>query len=424
MSSESFDGAAQARISNPSADPIADFYTSNPFPPPLEDLERAVELYKDENVRRSEFFMLWPDKEYRADLDVLVAGCGTWQAAKYALVHPDARVVAIDVSPTSLEHTEKLKQKYNLTNLDVRQLPIENSGDLDHTFDHIVCTGVLHHLADPDVGLRALQSVLNKDGAMYLMLYAPYGRTGVYMMQEYCRRLGLGTSPEEIRDLIAVLKMLPQNHPLLAAQGGAREFMADSIADALLNPRDRSYSVPQLFDFLERSELSFGRWYWQAAYLPECGMMARTPHAASLAELPERERYAQMELWRGLMSNHSFFAYRTDADRAGAKIHFDEDYTSDNYMTYVPIRLPWTMCLQQSLPAGAAGVLVNQTHVFQDLFVVVNTVQKQLYDAIDGHRSIAQIMEAANESDELIALEFFKSLWLHDQVVFDTSKAK
>jgi SAM-dependent methyltransferase len=424
MSSETFDGAAQARISNPSADPIADFYTSNPFPPPLEDLERAVELYKDENVRRSEFFMLWPDREYRADLDVLVAGCGTWQAAKYALVHPDARVIAIDVSPTSLEHTEKLKQKYNLTNLDVRQLPIENSSDLDHTFDHIVCTGVLHHLADPGVGLRALQSVLKKDGALYLMLYAPYGRTGVYMMQEYCRRLGIGTTPEEIRDLIAVLKVLPQNHPVLAAQGGAREFMADSIADALLNPRDRSYSVPQLFDLLERSELSFGRWYWQAAYLPECGMMARTPHASLLAELPERERYAQMELWRGLMSNHSFFAYRNDADRAGAKIHFDDDYTAENYLAFVPIRLPWTTCIQQSLPAGAAGVLVNQTHVFQDLFVIVNTVQKQLYEAIDGHRSIAQIMEAANESDSLLALELFKRLWLHDQVVFDTSKAK
>src|SRR6185503_20489625 len=146
-------------------DPIRDFYTSHPFPPPVENLDRAREMWLDENIHRAEHHLLWPDKEYRADLDVLVAGCGTWQAAKYALVHPDARVVAIDVSPTSLEHTERLKQKYNLTNLDVRQLPIESSGDLDHTFDHIVCTGVLHHLADPDIGLRALQSVLKKDGA-------------------------------------------------------------------------------------------------------------------------------------------------------------------------------------------------------------------------------------------------------------------
>jgi len=76
--------------------------------------------------------LLWPDKEYRADLDVLVAGCGTWQAAKYALCHPAARVVAVDVSTTSLEHTERLKQKYDLTNLETRQLAIEKVRDLDH----------------------------------------------------------------------------------------------------------------------------------------------------------------------------------------------------------------------------------------------------------------------------------------------------
>ena len=52
------------------------------------------------------------------------------------------------------------------------------------TFDQIVCTGVLHHLADPDVGLSALRSVLKPDGAMQLMVYAPYGRTGIYMLQD------------------------------------------------------------------------------------------------------------------------------------------------------------------------------------------------------------------------------------------------
>ena len=57
-------------------------------------------------------------KPYRADLDILVAGCGTWQAAKYAVCRPDARVVGIDVSTTSLEHTGQLKRKYNLTNLE------------------------------------------------------------------------------------------------------------------------------------------------------------------------------------------------------------------------------------------------------------------------------------------------------------------
>ncbi len=152
MKSKSSKGGVAARTSNVISDPVCEFYTSHPYPPPVENLDRARDMWQDENVHRAEYHLLWPDKEYRPDLDVLVAGCGTWQAAKYALCHPAARVVGIDVSPTSLEHTEKLKQKYNLTNLETRQLPIENAGDLGQLFDHIICTGVLHHLVDPDCG--------------------------------------------------------------------------------------------------------------------------------------------------------------------------------------------------------------------------------------------------------------------------------
>src|SRR5678809_868158 len=288
--------------SNASADPICEFYTNHPYPPPIENLERARELYRDENIPRAEFHLLWPNKEYRADLDVLVAGCGTWQSAKYALCHPEACVVAVDVSTTSLEHTERHKQNYNLTNLTTKQVAIENVNELDQRFDHIICTGVLHHLADPDAGLRALRSVLKPDGAMYLMVYAPYGRTGVYMIQDYCRRLGIGTSPQEINDLTQALGMLPQHHPLVLMMRGSREGLdANALIDALLNPRDRTYSVPQLFEFLERNDLRFARWYWQAAYSPYCGAIADTPHASRLAALPERDQFTQMELWRGLI---------------------------------------------------------------------------------------------------------------------------
>jgi len=102
--------------------------------------------------------------------------------------------------------TEELKGKYNLHNLQLRQLPIERANELETTFDQIVCTGVLHHLPDPDAGLRALRGVLNADGAMHLMVYAPYGRTGIYMLQEFCRRIGIRATDGEIRDLITALK--------------------------------------------------------------------------------------------------------------------------------------------------------------------------------------------------------------------------
>ncbi|HJS23979.1 MAG TPA: class I SAM-dependent methyltransferase [Pyrinomonadaceae bacterium] len=403
-----------------SADPICEFYTRHPFPPPVENLDRARDQLQDHNLHLAEFHLLWPNKEYRADLDILVAGCGTWQAARFALGHPGARVTGIDVSPTSLEHTELLKQKHDLTNLETQQLAVENAGDLDQRFDFIVCTGVLHHLADPDAGLRALRSVLKPDGAMSLMVYAPYGRAGVYMLQDYCRKLGIGTSKEEIDDLIAVVQQLPQFHPLLGAQGGSREFPnADALADALLNPRDRSYSVPQLFEFIERNDLVLGRWYWQAAYLPQCGFVANTPHANKLAALPEPEQYIAMELLRGLMANHSFVAYRSDLNNDGSKVRFDDE----RYLRFVPVRLPWTICIQDRIPPGAAGVLVNQTHLFNDLYIFINEKEKQIYDAIDGRRSVSEIVETVEGSSPL-ARDFFEKLWRYDQVVFNTSKVQ
>jgi hypothetical protein len=150
--------------------------------------------------------------------------------------------------------------------------------------------------------------------AIYLMVYAPYGRA----------RLGIGTSAKEIDDLAAVVEALPPHHPLATALRGSRDALnADALADALLNPRDRAYSVSQLFNFLDRNGLEFGRWYWQSAYLPQCGSIAITPHAKPLLQLPDRERYAAMELWRGAMTAHNVVAYRSDLRRQ--EFSFDVD---------------------------------------------------------------------------------------------------
>ena len=99
---------------------------------------------------------------------------------------------------------------------------MERAAELGQTFEHVVCTGVLHHLPDPDAGLRALRDVLAPAGALHVMVYAPYGRAGVYMLQEYCRRLGIGRTDAEIRDLAASLKALPPDHPLAAAAAQRR----------------------------------------------------------------------------------------------------------------------------------------------------------------------------------------------------------
>jgi SAM-dependent methyltransferase len=403
-------------------DAVRDFYNLHPYPPPVDDLDEYRQRWQDEGRRRADFHLHWPDKAYRANLTVLVAGCGTAQAAKHALRQPACHVVGIDISETSVLHTETLKRKYHLTNLEVYQLPVERAGELGRSFDEIVCTGVLHHLADPDAGLRALRDLLKPDGAMHLMVYAAYGRAGVYMLQDYCRRLGIGNTEKEIRDLANALRALPQDHPLTRLLGESADFRSQAgLADALLHPRDRAYAVPELFDFLARAGLVFGRWVRQAPYLPQCGALAAAPHASRLAMLPLPEQYAAVELWRGNMLRHSLIAYRTGRPGDSHLPRFD----GDDWLGYVPLRLPETISVRERLPAGAAAALINRSHSDPDLVLFVDAAELQMIEAIDGRRTIADIIEHVATSKPAIrptrrqTHRLFQRLWQYDQVVFD-----
>jgi 2-polyprenyl-3-methyl-5-hydroxy-6-metoxy-1,4-benzoquinol methylase len=147
----------QPRRVSAGADGVRAFYESHPYPAPLRNLDRHRELYRSPDRRRAWSLLLWPVEKPQENREILVAGCGTSQAAVHALREPDAHVTAIDISETSLRHTRELQRKYALRNLDLHRFAIEDVGQLGGMFDQIVCTGVLHHLPDPDTGLRALR---------------------------------------------------------------------------------------------------------------------------------------------------------------------------------------------------------------------------------------------------------------------------
>jgi SAM-dependent methyltransferase len=401
---------------------VRDFYECYPYPRPIDSLEKYRQLWQDRQRHRADYHLFWPARSYGQDRSILIAGCGTSQAAKHALRWPAAKVVGIDFSATSVRCTEELKRKYNLNNLQVHQLPIEHVNELETSFDQIVCTGVLHHLTDPDAGLRALRGVLKPDGAMNLMVYAPYGRAGIYLLQEFCRRIGIKATDEEIRNLIAALRALPSGHPLENLLREAPDFREEAaIADALLHPQDRAYSVPQLFDFIERGGLTFGRWIRQAPYSPHCGAIANIPQASRIAQLPFAEQYAAAELFRGTMLSHSMVLYRND-NPDGREL---ASFSGDAWLGYVPIRMSDTICVQERLPPGAAAVLINQNHTYKDLIMPIDSTERRLFDAVDENSSIDDIirrtLSSSQEKSQLdIARAFFERLWWYDQVVFQT----
>jgi hypothetical protein len=71
-------------------------------------------------------------------------------------------------------------------------------------------------------------------------------------------------------------------------------------------------------------------------------------------------------------------------------------------------------------------VLINQTHAYRDLILPIDSTEKRLFDAIDGNRSIGEIVQRIWPSSQTksqldMARVFFEKFWWYDQVVFDAS---
>jgi hypothetical protein len=224
---------------------------------------------------------------------------------------------------------------------------------------------------------------------MHLMVYAAYGRAGIYMMQDYCRLLEVSSAEAELRDLATSIGALSTDHPIACVRSQAKDFRhPDALADALLHPRDSAYTVPELYDWLERCGMSFGRWFQQAAYLPHCGTMTK----------------------------HNLIAYRDDRIGDNQPIAFDRDGWQD----YVPLRRPGTVDVREQVPPDCVAVLANRARSYRDLGLPIDTGEERLFDAIDGKCTIGEIARiASEESCGARVRRFFERLWQYDHVVFD-----
>ena len=180
-------------------------------------------------------------------------------------------------------------------------------------FDYIDCCGVLHHLPDPAAGLAALLSVLSPGGGLGLMVYAPHGRTGVYMVQDALRLLAPEDRTPSARLDAArrVMRHLPESNWLRANRyfGDHIEGGDAGLYDLLLNPRDRAYTVPDLAQLLHGAGLRITclmepMRYDPAVLLPDPKLRAR------IAELDTVARAALAESLAGNMSTHVAYCVR------------------------------------------------------------------------------------------------------------------
>lgn len=341
--------------------------------------------------------VLWPAGDQPPRLDVLVAGCGTNQAAVLAYTNPRSRVTGIDVSRSSLQHHAHLAQRYGLHNLDVRHLPIERVAELGTDFDLVVSTGVLHHMAQPAAGMQALAGVLRPHGVLAAMLYARNGRAGVDMLAGAFRQMGLGQDPASVQVVRQVIAGLPADHPVRPYLGIAPDLGPDAgVVDTFLHGRERSYTVDGCQQLVASAGLVFQDWFLNAPYYPP--QDPDDPLREALHHMPREHQWAVMEAVNTRNACHFFMACRPERPERSYRIDFDGDGASE---------------LRPSLRYRCA--LQGDDLARPDGTVRLTPGQGRQVALMDGRRTIAQVAADADaHADDLISLT--RALWELDFV--------
>ena len=308
-------------MTDPADNQLAEQYETFPYPrrDPRDEAKRLI-LGSPGHLREIDHWVFGATRPRSQPLHALIAGGGTGDATLMLAQQffRDGRpggVTWLDRSTTALKIARERAGVRKLHDIRWEQrslLDLPDSGL--GPFDYIDCCGVLHHLPDPAAGLRALTSVLAPGGGIGLMVYAPHGRTGVYMVQDALRLLAPPTEPPASRLDVAkrVMRHLPETAWL-----GHNRFFDDHINggdpglfDLLLNPRDVAFTVPALHALLAEAGLEVACWMEPMRYDPD--FLLPDPKLRARAKtLDPVQRAALAEALAGNMSVHIVYCVRT-----------------------------------------------------------------------------------------------------------------
>ncbi|WP_341898633.1 methyltransferase domain-containing protein [Ferrovibrio terrae] len=232
--------------------------------------------------------------------DVLVAGCGTGlHAILAATSYLDAKVLAIDLSRTSLAYAKRKADEIGIANVDFAQADILKIGEIDRRFDVIESFGVLHHLRDPAAGLAQLVKLLRPDGYMMLGLYSEVGRRDVVAARELIAKHGYSDSPDDVRRFRHDVLRLAPDLAMRLMQSSAFHTLSD-LRDLVFHRQEHRYTPAQLRQLVDEAGLEFLGFEFNSPK-PLTGYRARFPQDLTAANL---DNWATVELENpGLFSN-------------------------------------------------------------------------------------------------------------------------
>lgn len=229
-------------------------YEENPYPRWVHAAGQVVPASIDRYLREQFPTGAFAPVNKTENLDVLVAGCGTGQIAiASAQKYLGARVLAIDLSLSSLSYAKRSTPDNVASQIEYAQADILKLASLKRSFDVIDSSGVLHHMADPFEGWGILLTLLRPGGLMHVGLYSEAGRSDVWAARKFIAERGYRARPDEIRNCRQELLETP-----LATVARFTDFFTTSeCCDLLFHVQEARLSIPTIKAFITNNKLKF-----------------------------------------------------------------------------------------------------------------------------------------------------------------------
>jgi tetratricopeptide (TPR) repeat protein/2-polyprenyl-3-methyl-5-hydroxy-6-metoxy-1,4-benzoquinol methylase len=237
---------------------VRDQYEQNPYPRWVKVPIREQALHFNDELRRALPFGPFTPMPDDSAPEVLIAGCGTGShSILTAQRFRGARVLAIDLSLSSISYAKRKTQELGIKNIEYAQADILKIGDIARTFDIIESGGVLHHLAEPFMGWRTLLSRLRPGGFMSLGFYSELARRHIAKAREFIAARGYASTPDDIRRFRQDLIVKDISVELQWLSQVPDFYSASDCRDLLFHVQEHRLKLGQVESFLAEFGLQF-----------------------------------------------------------------------------------------------------------------------------------------------------------------------
>ncbi|MGV2431961.1 MAG UNVERIFIED_CONTAM: class I SAM-dependent methyltransferase [Rickettsiaceae bacterium] len=402
---------------------VKDHYQDYPYPyrNPEEEKTRLLALM-GEYLGELNHYLYKGKESFKKNFRILIAGGGTGDSSTYMgeqLKDTECEIVYLDFSKASMEIAQKRAEIRGIKNIKWINDSILNIPKLKlGKFDYINCSGVLHHLASPDAGLKILQESLTDRGGMSVMVYGKYGRTGVYQIQEIMKMVneGVDSRAEEVMNGKTIINSLPETNWYVRG----KELLYDHLIygdiglyDMFLHKQDRAYSIPELYKFIEDAGLHFVDFFDANErlrlrienYITDFSLLER------IRAMDQSKQQAICEILIGTIIKHSVYLTK---EKTSPKATLD-DLNNIPYF-YGVAGVPQLICdhlKSNTMPVGSSITLTLNNVVLQNVNITIPISQfthSIFHNMIGETKSLREIFDAVKKElkqdikdEELIA---------------------